>query len=124
MGNGGEIFVFDMGKPVKILDVARQLIRLSGLEPDRDIKIEFTGLRPGEKLYEELFSDNEPKLPTYHPKINIAKVEPIDYTLILKKVDEILPHIYDLKGREIIEAMQEMIPRYVSRYELNGGVPG
>lgn len=124
MGRGGEIFVFDMGKPVKILDVARQLIRLSGLEPDKDIKIEFIGLRPGEKLYEELFSDNEPKLPTYHPKINIAKVEPIDYTLILRKVDEILPHIYDLKGREIIEAMQEMIPRYVSRYELNGGVQG
>jgi len=113
-----------MGKPVKILDVARHLIKLSGLEPEKDIKIVFTGLRPGEKLYEELFSDNEPKLPTYHPKINIAKVEPVDYTLILNKVDEILVNIYDLQGREIIESMQEMIPRYVSRFELNGGVTG
>ncbi len=124
MGRGGEIFVFDMGKPVKILDVARHLIKLSGLEPEKDIKIIFTGLRPGEKLYEELFSDNEPKLPTYHPKINIAKVEPDDYTMILNKVDKILAHIYDLQGREIIESMQEMIPRYVSRFELNGGVAG
>ncbi len=121
MGKGGEIYVFDMGNPVRILDVANQLIRLSGLEPGTDIKIEFTGLRPGEKLYEELFSANEPKLPTYHPKISIAQVEPVDYATILLKVEEMLSGVYNMTGREIIEAMQEMIPEYVSRYELNGG---
>lgn len=74
MGNGGEIFMFDMGKPVRIADLAYNMIRLSGLEPDKDIKIIYTGLRPGEKLYEELLYDKEKGMPTHHPKISIAKV--------------------------------------------------
>jgi len=74
MGNGGEIYVFDMGESVKVLDVAINLIRLSGFEPHKDIKIRYVGLRPGEKLYEELFSENEPMMTTHHPKINIAQV--------------------------------------------------
>ena len=78
MGKGGEIYVFDMGEAVKIIDIANNLIRLSGLEPGVDIRIKYTGLRPGEKLYEELFSNDEPQLPTYHPKINIAKVSEFD----------------------------------------------
>src|SRR5690606_36492626 len=73
MGHGGEIFVFHMGKPVRIVDLAKQMIRLAGLEEGRDIDIVFTGLRPGEKLYEELLSSAELTLPTHHHKISIAK---------------------------------------------------
>ena len=74
MGMGGEIFLFDMGKPVKINDLALQMIRLSGLKPGKDIEIKYTGLRPGEKLFEELLNDGENNLPTHHPKITIAQV--------------------------------------------------
>ncbi|HZG01653.1 MAG TPA: nucleoside-diphosphate sugar epimerase/dehydratase, partial [Chitinophagales bacterium] len=79
MGNGGEIFIFDMGEPVKIADLARKMIALSGLEPDRDIKIEYSGLRPGEKLYEELLAQHENTVPTHHPKIKIAKVREYEH---------------------------------------------
>lgn len=113
MGRGGEIFVFDMGEPVKILDLASNLIRLSGLEPDEDIKIKFTGLRPGEKLYEELFASNEPLLPTYHPKINIAKTNGGDYSLVKSQVEKLLSELYSLTGEEVIGRMQKIVPEYV-----------
>src|SRR5690606_14404174 len=74
MGEGGEMFVFDMGKSVKIVDLAKKMIKLSGYEPNKEIEIKFTGLRPGEKLYEELLNDLENTLPTHHEKIMIAKV--------------------------------------------------
>lgn len=122
MGNGGEIYVFDMGAPVKIIDVANQLIRLSGFEPGEDIMIEYTGLRPGEKLYEELFSVNEPLKPTHHPKINIAQVAPSGYTGIRKKTEQILKDMNTMNGRELIMAMQEIVPEYKSKYEGNGGL--
>lgn len=112
MGNGGEIYVFDMGEPVRILDLARNLIRLSGLEPDEDIKIKFTGLRPGEKLYEELFASNEPLLPTHHPKINIAKTNGSDFPSIRKQVEYLLNELYSLTGEEVIERMQRIVPEY------------
>jgi FlaA1/EpsC-like NDP-sugar epimerase len=81
MGNGGEIFIFDMGKPVKIIDLARKMIKLAGFIPDKDIKIEVVGLRPGEKLYEELLNDSAKTLPTHHEKIMIAEEvhEEIDF---------------------------------------------
>jgi len=79
MGKGGEIFIFEMGEPVKIVDMARRMIELAGFEPDVDIKIEFTGLRPGEKLYEELLSDKENTIPTLHDKIRVAKVREYNY---------------------------------------------
>jgi len=120
MGKGGEIYVFDMGDPVKIIDIANNLIRLSGLEPGEDIKIIYTGLRPGEKLYEELFSENEPQLPTYHPKINIAKVADADLSMVVSKIDVLLSELYTLTGRQVIERMQEIVPEYVSKYEGNG----
>jgi NAD(P)-dependent dehydrogenase (short-subunit alcohol dehydrogenase family) len=83
MGDGGEIYVFDMGEPVKILDLAKKMIKLSGLEVDKDIKIVVTGLRPGEKLYEELLSDNTKTMPTYNEKILISK----DPTMEFSKID-------------------------------------
>jgi O-antigen biosynthesis protein WbqV len=78
MGTGGDVFILDMGKPVKIDDLARQMIRLSGLTPDVDIAIRYTGLRPGEKLYEELWSDGEEPQPTSNPGILAARRQPID----------------------------------------------
>jgi len=116
MGNGGEIFIFDMGNPIKILDIATKLIQLSGLEPYEDIDIKFTGLRPGEKLYEELFSDSEQQLPTHNPKINIARVAEADYDCILPKINDALITIYKKSGPEVIEAMKEIVPGYTSKY--------
>jgi FlaA1/EpsC-like NDP-sugar epimerase len=118
MGNGGEIYVFDMGEPVKILDLAKNLIRLSGLEPEEDIKIIYTGLRPGEKLYEELFSEDEPQIATHHPKISIAKVADSNFVLIVEKIDGVLSNLYSMSGLEVINAMREMIPEYQNKRAL------
>jgi len=118
MGNGGEIYVFDMGEPVKVLDVAINLIRLSGLEPHKDIKIKVVGLRPGEKLFEELFAENEPLIPTHHPKINIAQVAESDSDLISAKIDRILNSLSKLSETAVIEEMQEIVPGYKSKFEL------
>jgi FlaA1/EpsC-like NDP-sugar epimerase len=118
MGNGGEIFIFDMGNPIKILDIATQLIHLSGLEPYEDIEIKFIGLRPGEKLYEELISHDETQLPTHHPKITIARVMETDYKWMLSKINNILDTIYDKSELEVIEAMQEIVPGYKSKLEM------
>lgn len=116
MGNGGEIFIFDMGSPIKILDIAIKLIHLSGLVPYEDIEIKFTGLRPGEKLYEELFAEGEQQLPTHNPKISIAKVADADYDCILPKINEALNSIYEKSGSEVIEAMKEIVPGYTSEH--------
>lgn len=118
MGNGGQIFVFDMGEPVKVLDVAINLIRLSGLEPHKDIKIKFIGLRPGEKLYEELFSQNEPMIATYHPKISIAAIPDNDLESICLRINKILNSLYVMSNREIIREMMEIVPGYNSKFEL------
>jgi FlaA1/EpsC-like NDP-sugar epimerase len=118
MGNGGQIYVFDMGEPVKVLDVAMNLIRLSGLEPHRDIKIKFIGLRPGEKLYEELFSENEPMISTHHPKISIAQIADNDFETIYSRIDNILNSLYKMSDTKVIEEMQEIVPGYRSKFEL------
>lgn len=89
MGEGGEIFLFDMGKPVKIKDLAERMIKLSGLEPQKDIKIEYVGLRPGEKLYEELLTKKENILPTYHQKIFIAKTEEVNVDEVNKSIESL-----------------------------------
>ena len=89
MGAGGEIYIFDMGKPVKIYDLARKMISLAGLRPDIDIKIVETGLRPGEKLYEELLSDKERTIATHHRQIMIAKVVTYDYDNVVGQLDEL-----------------------------------
>jgi FlaA1/EpsC-like NDP-sugar epimerase len=114
MGKGGEIFVFDMGKPVKIADLAVNMIRLSGLEPGKDIKIEYTGLRPGEKLYEELLSKKEEILPTHHEKIKIAKVDKNDYKTEVLKVIASLKNIYGLSEQEVFEFFEMLVPEYKS----------
>ena len=119
MGNGNEIFIFDMGKPIKILDIALNLIRLSGLLPYEDIEIKFTGLRPGEKLYEELFSESEEQLHTHNPKISIAKVADADYFYIMPKVSDLLIDIYSKSGTEVVEAMMDIVPGYQSNYSTN-----
>lgn len=113
MGQGGEIFVFDMGKPVKIMDVAIQLIRLSGLEPHEDIKIKITGLRPGEKLYEELFEESEERLPTHNPKIAIAKMNYTGNNNLLVTVEELLSKLYSLSADEVKGALREIVPGYL-----------
>jgi len=118
MGNGGEIYVFDMGEPVKVLDVAINLIRLSGLVPHKDIKIKYVGLRPGEKLYEELFSADEPMIPTHHPKISIAQVADSDFETLKRRIDYVLSTLNDLSETEVIEQMQLIVPGYKSKFEL------
>jgi FlaA1/EpsC-like NDP-sugar epimerase len=119
MGNGGEIFIFDMGNPIKILDLAIKLIHLSGLEPYEDIGIKFTGLRPGEKLFEELFSDNEQQLPTHNPKINIARGAELDFEQILPKINDALINMYKKSAPEVIESMREIVPGYLDTFAAN-----
>ncbi|MDY3377543.1 nucleoside-diphosphate sugar epimerase/dehydratase [Riemerella anatipestifer] len=114
MGKGGEIFVFDMGEPVKILNLARRMIKLSGLEPDVDIEIVYTGLRPGEKLYEELLSDGTKTLPTHHEKIMISK----DSVMLYAEIDELTSRIYD-KAREkdkveVVKILKEIVKEFRS----------
>lgn len=112
MGNGGEIFVFDMGEPVKIADLAMNMIRLSGLEPGKDIQIVFTGLRPGEKLFEELLTNKETTLPTHHPKIKKASVEIIEGDKTLERIDYIADKLYSLNIKELIDVLKELVPEY------------
>lgn len=112
MGNGGEIFVFDMGQQVRIADLARAMIKLSGLEPDKDIQIVYTGLRPGEKLYEELLTDSEKTIPTHNPKIKKALVEDINGKEVLLKIDKLLAELYTYSREEIVYLIKDMIPEY------------
>lgn len=114
MGQGSEIFVFDMGKPVKIIDLAKRMIMLSGKEPDVDIRIEYTGLRPGEKLYEELLSNSENVMPTYHDKIMIAKVREYNYDVIKSKVDKLINSAQQHYTLGTIGLIKDLVPEYVS----------
>jgi len=114
MGSGGEIFVFDMGEPVRIVDLARQMIKLSGFEPDMDIKIEYTGLRPGEKLYEELLTDKEKTLPTYNAKVKIAEVADFDHEATLAKIVSLLQSAHRLSETELILKLSAIVPEYTS----------
>lgn len=119
MGNGGEIFVFDMGEPVKIKDLAKNMILLSGLVPDKDIKIVFTGLRPGEKLYEELLSNKETTLPTHHSKIQKAGVEYLEATNFLNKIQALNEKLYKLSNENVVEKIKELVPEYTPQKENN-----
>ena len=113
MGTGGEVFVLDMGSPVKILDLARELIRLSGYEPDVDIPIAFTGLRPGEKLFEELLTDEEGTDSTQHKQIFVAKMqEVIEPKMLESKLDRLSELSKSRESDEIINALREIVPSY------------
>lgn len=114
MGKGGEIFVFDMGKSVKIVDLAKKMIRLSGLELGKDIQIVYTGLRPGEKLYEELLNNAENTLPTHHKLILIGKVRAAIYTDVEQAVDELTALISTQNNTAIVTKMKAIVPEYVS----------
>lgn len=117
MGKGGEIFVFDMGESVKIIDLAKNMIKLSGLELGKDIEIKFTGLRPGEKLYEELLSNEETTLPTHHPKILKAKVKAVEDA----EVNEIkaLSRLFEEQDNfSIVKKMKEIVPEYISNNSI------
>ena len=124
MGMGGEIFVFDMGNPVKIVDLARQMIRLSGYVPDRDIRIEFVGLRPGEKLYEELLAEKEKTMPTYNPKVKVAEVAWMDYEAVLSKIHILLYTSPSLSEMELIRQIRDILPEYHSTNERFNGKTG
>ncbi|BAU54347.1 UDP-N-acetyl-alpha-D-glucosamine C6 dehydratase [Mucilaginibacter gotjawali] len=124
IGKGGEIFIFDMGEPVKIADLARNMIKLAGLQPDKDIKIVYTGLRPGEKLYEELLNDGESTLPTYHEKIRISKVITNNYNDVLIDIKELiaLNNRNDILG--VVKKMKSIVPEYISNNSTFGELDG
>lgn len=114
MGKGGEVFLLDMGKPVKIIDLARNMIRLSGFEPDKDVKIKITGLRPGEKLYEELLTAGEGTGKTTHKKIFTAPLEKVDVPLLQAKLDEFQ---YCKTDMDVITILKALIPTYHPNHE-------
>ena len=115
MGSGGEIYIFDMGEPVKIYDLARRMISLAGLKPDVDIKIEEIGLRPGEKLYEELLNDKEKTTATVNKKIMIAKVRKYDYEDVCAAIDNIIDLASKGDIHNMVYAMKEFVPEYKSQ---------
>ena len=116
MGKGGEIFIFDMGKSIKIMDLAKKMIHLSGLDPERDINIVFTGLREGEKLYEELLTKAENTMPTHHHKIMIAKVQEYEYIEINKYIELFNDLVNDRNELKMVALMKELVPEFVSNY--------
>lgn len=121
MGNGGEIFVFDMGQPLKILDLAKKMIQLSGKKVNEEIKIVFTGLREGEKLFEELLNDSETVKITHHPKILIAKVQPTNFSKIETQISMFHKLIENNSEIDIVTHLKSIVPEYVSnssRFEI------
>jgi FlaA1/EpsC-like NDP-sugar epimerase len=114
MGNGGEVYIFDMGKPVKIIDLARKMIQLAGYKADKEIKIKIIGLRPGEKLYEELLNDTSKTLPTHHEKIMIAQDVEEDYYQIIKDIDQLIAISLYKENVEIVKYMKKIVPEYKS----------
>lgn len=114
MGNGGEIYIFDMGKPVRIIDLAKKMIKLAGFIPDKEIKIKIVGLRPGEKLYEELLNDTSKTLPTYHNKIMIAQEIQDEYENLHTEVDELIGIADFYENDDIVAKMKKIVPEFKS----------
>ncbi|MDY0223571.1 MAG: nucleoside-diphosphate sugar epimerase/dehydratase [Desulfobacterium sp.] len=127
MGKGGETFILEMGTSVKIVDMARDLIRLSGLEPDVDIKIQYIGLRPGEKLYEELITEGEGIVPTNHKKIMVIKGQPCNPMILDQQIDELIAFAKDQDDRKIRQMLRQIVPEYQPsdrRLKKRGLTPG
>ena len=114
IGKGGEIFIFDMGKPVKIIDLANKMIRLAGLIPNKDIQIKIVGLRPGEKLYEELLNDTSKTLPTHHDKIMIAEEIREDHNFLSTEIDELIALSRTFEIENIVSKMKVIVPEFRS----------
>ena len=124
MGSGGEIFVFDMGESVKIVDLAKKMIRLSGYVPNKDISIVYTGLRPGEKLYEELLATDENTRPTYHEKVMIAKVREIDVEKMMYQIQHLRIAMRSNDEIEMVKALKAMIPEFKSNNSVFSDLDG
>ena len=118
LGNGGEIFIFDMGQPVKISDLAKNMIRLAGYVPGKDIEIVYTGLRPGEKLYEELLNQKELTIPTSHEKIMVAKVRKYDYDDVTTSIDQLIQCAKEGKVFPTVQMMKNIVPEYKSKNSI------
>lgn len=121
MGKGGEIFIFDMGESIKIVDLAKKMIQLSGLIIDKDIEIVYTGLREGEKLYEELLTSGENNLPTHHDKIMIAEVNKVSYAELLPKIEILNTFLSERNELEVVAYLKKIVPEYISnssRFEI------
>jgi FlaA1/EpsC-like NDP-sugar epimerase len=114
ISEGNQIVVFDMGKPVKIVELARNMIELAGFVPDKDIKIIFTGLRPGEKLYEEVLSTTENTIPTSHELIKVAQVRQYDYNDVNTVFEQIKSLANDVKIPELVKLMKQIVPEFKS----------
>jgi len=119
-GNNGEIYVFDMGEPVRIADLAERMVELAGLVPNKDIQIKYTGLRPGEKLFEELLSSNENTIDTHHPKIKIALVERYDLRTTIKNLNELIAIAQTMDAEATLRKMKAIVPEYIAQ---NAHVP-
>jgi len=115
MGSGGEIFVFDMGKSVKIIDLAKKMILLAGLVPNQDIQIEYSGLRPGEKLFEELLNDNENTMPTHHEKIMIGKVREYAFDDVQKQIYTLIEHAQRCDDLQVVTNMKALVKEFKSK---------
>ncbi|MFW5721345.1 MAG: polysaccharide biosynthesis protein, partial [Bacteroidota bacterium] len=118
ISKGGEIFLFDMGKSVKIIDLAKKMIKLSGLSIGKDIQIKYTGLRPGEKLYEELLNDKENTIPTHHPKIMIANVRQYDFEKVKSHIEQLIFLQKEHNNLEIVRKMKEIVPEFKSQNSI------
>ena len=115
MSTGNQIYVFDMGESVKINDLAIRMIQLAGFTPGEDIKIEYTGLRPGEKLYEEVLSDHENTLPTNHSRIRVAKVREYVYEDACASVDELERLSHNVETDQMVKFMKMIVPEFISK---------
>jgi len=116
MGQGGEVFVLDMGKPVKILDLAKEMIKLSGFEVDKDIAITFIGIRPGEKLFEEMLTAEEGTIVTQNNKIFMAKMSQFDFDGFKGKINHLITSINKIGEKEIIDSLKEITPYYLNSH--------
>lgn len=114
MGNGGEIYIFDMGKPVKIIDLARKMIRLAGFIPEKDIKIKIVGLRPGEKLFEELLNDSAKNLSTHHEKIMIAQEVCNEFKILNEQIEDLIHSAVEIDSTDLVIKMKKIVPEFKS----------